>query len=126
MFCNDIHGDLGKVHVGPDPSGSGDPGLFQDLLDHHPDQVVSAAGIDGSIGSDINEYFVDGIDMNVLSGKEFQVNGIDLGGISDIGRHSRRGDDVVDAKYQVIYLVHCSQLRITFDIQYRVVYIRRK
>ena len=70
MLRDNVHGDLGQIHVGPDSSGGGDAGLLQDLLYHHPDQIIGAAGIDGSIGSDIDEHFVDRIDMDILRRKE--------------------------------------------------------
>ena len=79
MLCNDIHGDLGQVHVGADSTCGSDTGLLQNLLDHHPDQVMGTAGIDGSVWCDINEHFIDGINMDILCGKELQVDRIDLG-----------------------------------------------
>ena len=57
---------------------------------------MGAAGIDGSVWCDINEHFIDGINVDILRGKELQVDGVDLGRVLDVGGHPRRGDNIVD------------------------------
>ena len=66
MFRNNIHRDLGKIKIGSDSRSRSNPGLIFHITDHLLRQLVGRHMIGIQIISDIHEYFINGIYMDVL------------------------------------------------------------
>ena len=100
-FGDDVHGNLGQVHIGANAGCGGDAGIVEHIPDHGHGQLVGGHIVGFQITGDIHEAFIHGIDVDVLITDIFHVDGKDFGADLLIEPHARRGDDVVQLKGRI-------------------------
>ena len=85
LFAFVVEGDLGQKHIGADSGGGDQPQFFLDVLLNAGNKLLGAAMIKIEIGAEIEEGFVDRVDVEVFVG--------DI--IEEDRNHSRRHLEVV-------------------------------
>ena len=104
FFCDDVHGDLGKIQVGADPDSGGDPSRFQYVPDHDHRHDVSRMlpclfcfrFIEMQVRRCIDEYLIHAVYVDVLCCGVPQIDGIDQGRDPFVFCHARCRDIVED------------------------------
>ena len=97
MLCRDIQCDLGQKQVGADPGGRRDVRLFKDRVHDPLCQLSRPQVIELLIGRDVEEGFVDGVDMDVLGSDKLQQDAIDADRVIHVQLHAGRCRDIFDA-----------------------------
>ena len=95
-FGNDIHGDLGQVHIGADAAGRGDAGGGEDIPDHGHGQFMGRHAVKGQVVGDIDKNFIHGIHMDIFRRYIFQINPIDPGSTAGVFCHLGNSGYIVD------------------------------
>ena len=103
LLRHDVHAHLRQVQVRADAHGGSDAGGIEHVTDHgHGHQMrrghalpLGFVPIQVQVGRGVDEYLVDGINVNVFFGNIPQIDFVDLGADPDVFRHARRGDDVI-------------------------------
>jgi len=95
VLCNNVHGNLAQVQIGADARCCSNAGVLQHLPNQHLRKAPSVHPVDFQIGSGIDEYLINGIDVNILRGNEFQIHFIDFSADVHIVLHLRWGNNIV-------------------------------
>ena len=95
VFGNDVHRDFRKVEIRPHAACGSDALGAQHVADDGRHQLARRRAVKRQIRCQVKECLVDGIDVNVLRRRIFEVNAIDLRRNFQIAGHARHGDDHV-------------------------------
>lgn len=90
MLGFDVHGDLGEIEIGSDPRRRSDAGGFENIQNDGPGQLPSGHLKGFQITGGVNEHLINGIDMDVLRSRVFEIDLIDPGAPLDVVGHPGR------------------------------------
>ena len=79
LFRHNVHGHLGQIEVGADAGGGGDACFGQYGAYHSEGELVGRHAVSGEIWSEVNEYLVDGVDVDILRSHIAQIYAVDAG-----------------------------------------------
>ena len=96
MLCHNVHRNLAKIQVFADPCGRGDSGRAQYIQNDPLGERPGSAPIRFQIGGGVNEYFVNGIDMDILGRDVFQIYIVNPRAVHHIMLHAGRRNDIVE------------------------------
>ena len=102
MLGHNVHSHLAQVQVGAHPGGGRDAGMVQHLTNQHFRKAPAVHIVDFQIGGGVDEYLVNGIDMDILRRHEFQIELVDLGADTHIPGHLGRGHNIVHLPIPVL------------------------
>ena len=108
LLCQNIHGHLSQVHVGPQANSRRDAGFLQHILYDPKGQLMWSSLVGVEVVGNIHEHLINAVHMDVFRGNVFQIDLIDPDTVVDVKSHPRwRNDKVnpdvpVPVKYRLI------------------------
>lgn len=94
VLCHDVHCDLGEVGIRSDSGCRRDARLAQDRAYHAECERMRRCMVHEEVVCHVDEYLVDGVDVDVLGCDVAQVDRINARAVVDVERHARHGDDI--------------------------------
>ena len=91
LLRHDVHRNLGKVKVRPDPGSCRNPGLLQYLPHHLHRQLVRCHAIGLQVRSRIDKHLINGVDMNVFRRDIAQIDLVNFCTVFHVQGHAGRG-----------------------------------
>ena len=107
MLRYNIHGNFGKIEICADARRGGDAGFTEHITDETNGKRMCRYALCVQITRCVDEYFVDGIDMNVGRGDAPEINLIDAHTVIHIECHARRRNMVGNGEGRTICELFC-------------------
>ena len=98
MLGLNIHCDLGKIQVRADARCCRNAGRIEHIPQHFCGKLADRKMTCSQIIGGVDEYFINGVDMDIFGRDVLQVNVVNSRAVLDIERHSWTGGDIIQCK----------------------------